>query len=66
MVSIWWVVVAFVVGGYAGAVLVALMSMAGAPRETARVRPLKDAAHARSELARRRRHAHGRHESAAA
>jgi hypothetical protein len=32
MVSLWWVVAAFFVGGYAGVVLVAVMSMAA--RET--------------------------------
>lgn len=33
MVSLWWVAAAFFVGGYAGVVLVAVMSMAA--RETA-------------------------------
>lgn len=56
MVSIWWVVAAFVIGGYAGAVLVALMSMAGGTREHARVqRHVNEAARAR-EVTGRRRH----------
>ena len=62
MVSIWWVVAAFVIGGYAGAVLVALMSMAGGTREHARVqrhvqRHVNEAARPRGEVTGRRRHA---------
>jgi hypothetical protein len=38
-VSIWWLLVAFMVGGYAGAVLIALMSMAG-DRGAGELRPL--------------------------
>lgn len=57
MVSIWWVVAAFVFGGYAGAVLVALMSMAGAPRERGQVRPQFKEAPALRPSVPRRRHA---------
>lgn len=38
MVSIWWVLAAFVIGGYAGAVVVALMSMAHAQHEPCELR----------------------------
>ncbi len=55
MVSIWWVLVAFLAGGYAGAILIGLMSMAARheQRRPATVRAL----HARGEAPRRRRHA---------
>lgn len=36
MVSLWWVVAAFFVGGYAGVVLVAVMSMAARETDDAR------------------------------
>ena len=52
LVSIWWVLAAFVIGGYAGAVLVAIMSMAhGTSDEEPAVRPLL---RARADIARRR------------
>ncbi len=45
MVSIWWMLVAFIAGGYAGAILVGLMSMAARneERRPATVRTLYNA-----------------------
>ncbi len=58
MVSIWWVLASFVIGGYAGAVLVALMSMVRDPEprrlELPRRADVRDMAHARAEPERRR------------
>lgn len=55
MDSVWWILVAFVVGGYAGAMLVGLMAMTGSHEEE---RPQGRAARtSRMDIVRRRRHA---------
>ena len=51
--SLWWLLVAFILGGYAGAILVGLMSMAARNEEEPEARSLRIA---RGERPRRRRH----------
>jgi hypothetical protein len=56
MMSIWWILVAFIAGGYAGAILVGLMSMA-ARNEERRPATVRTLYNTRGEAPRRRRHA---------
>jgi len=52
--SLWWLLVAFILGAYAGAILVGLMSMAARNDEDAA--EARGKSHARGERPRRRRH----------
>lgn len=51
--SLWWLLVAFILGAYAGAILVGLMSIAARNDEDTEARSVRNA---RGERPRRRRH----------